>query len=78
MMVRKVLWVTKFKLLPKRREANSATVSGFEQPELYVSYGHGDEELAVLYSQEALPRLLGLKEKWDPNNVYRYNYPLIR
>lgn len=62
------------------REARSkfATVSGFEQPELYVSYGHGDEELAVLYSEEALPRLLDLKERWDPTNVYRYNYPLIR
>lgn len=55
---------------------NFSAVSGFPQPELYVSYGHGDEALVTLYSAENLPRLRSLKEKWDPNNVYGYNYPI--
>ncbi|CRG83420.1 hypothetical protein PISL3812_00771 [Talaromyces islandicus] len=58
--------------------SNFSAASGFAQPELYVSYGHGDEDLATLYSKENLPQLLQLKKKWDPQNVYRYNYPLIR
>lgn len=55
---------------------NFTSVSGFPQPELYVSYGHGDEDLATLYSAENLPRLRSLKAKWDPENVYSYNYPI--
>lgn len=51
--------------------------SGFPQPQLYVSYGHGDEDLATLYSQQNVPNLKALKAKWDPTNVYRYNHPLV-
>lgn len=57
---------------------NFTSVSGFAQPELYVSYGHGDEDLDVIYSARNLPRLRSLKAKWDPKNVYSYNYPIIR
>jgi hypothetical protein len=61
------------------REArkNFTAASGFAQPQLYVSYGHGDEDLATLYSEKNLPKLLALKAEWDPTNVYRYNQPLI-
>ncbi|CAL8579516.1 hypothetical protein XPA_005256 [Xanthoria parietina] len=55
---------------------NFSDASGFAQPELYVSYGHGDEDLETLYSAENLPRLRSLKAAWDPKNVYRYNYPI--
>ena len=56
---------------------NFTAASGFERPQLYVSYGHGDEDLEMLYSAENLPRLRSLKAKWDPKNVYRYTYPII-
>ncbi|KAJ8063296.1 hypothetical protein OCU04_008526 [Sclerotinia nivalis] len=56
---------------------NFTDASGFAQPELYVSYGHGDEDLETLYSAQNLPFLRSLKAEWDPNNVYRYNYPLL-
>ena len=55
---------------------NFTAVSGFPQPEIYVSYGHGNENLDVLYSAKKLPRLRSLKAKWDPKNVYQYNYPI--
>ena len=57
--------------------SNFTSASGFPQPEIYVSYGHGDEDLATLYSAENLPRLRALKAQWDPKNVYRFNYPLL-
>lgn len=68
----------KINAFAQEARSNFTAVSGFEEPELYVSYGHGDEDLTTLYSKDNLPRLLELKKKWDPTNVYRYNYPLIR
>ena len=56
---------------------NFTAASGFARPELYVSYGHGDEDLATLYSAQNLPRLRSLKAKWDPRNIFKYNYPLL-
>ncbi|KAL9025463.1 MAG: hypothetical protein Q9196_005720 [Gyalolechia fulgens] len=54
---------------------NFSDASGFLKPQLYVSYGHGDEDLETLYSAENLPRLKSMKAAWDPENVYRY--PLV-
>ncbi|KAF2014088.1 FAD binding domain-containing protein [Aaosphaeria arxii CBS 175.79] len=55
---------------------NFTAVSGFDPPQLYVLYGHGDEDPTTLYSAANLPRLRDLKAKWDPSNAYGYNYPL--
>ena len=56
---------------------NFTAVSGFAQPQLYVLYGHGDEDSATLYSAENLPYSRSLKAKWDPKNVYGHYYPLV-
>jgi hypothetical protein len=56
---------------------NFTAASGFVQPQICVSYGHGDEDRATLYSAENLPRLRTLKAKWDPGNAYRFTHPLI-
>jgi hypothetical protein len=61
----------------KDARKNFTAASGFPQPELYVSYGHGDEDLAALYSKQNVPNLQRLKAQWDPTNVYRYNHPLV-
>jgi hypothetical protein len=56
---------------------NFTAASGFVQSQICVSYGHGDEDRATLYSAENLPRLRTLKAKWDPENAYRFTHPLI-
>ena len=56
---------------------NFTAASGFAEPQICVSYGHGDEDRATLYSAENLPRLRRLKAKWDPENAYRFTHPLI-
>ncbi|KAF2648721.1 FAD-binding domain-containing protein [Lophiostoma macrostomum CBS 122681] len=61
----------------KDARRNFTAASGFPRPQLYVSYGHGDEDLATLYSQQNVPNLKALKAAWDPSNVYRYYHPLV-
>jgi len=39
----------------RETRASFTATSGFDQPQLYVLYGHGDEDLATLYSAESLP-----------------------
>lgn len=43
---------------------------------MYVNYAHGDEPLEAIYGAEKLPRLIGLKQKWDPNNIFAFNNAL--
>ncbi|KAF7170507.1 hypothetical protein CNMCM5623_002938 [Aspergillus felis] len=50
--------------------------AGFNPPQLYVNYGHGDESNEMLYSARKLPRLRALKKKWDPENVFRFHHPI--
>lgn len=50
--------------------------SGFSDLQVYTSYGHGDESVEVLYGARKLPRLVGLKKQWDPNQLFRFNNPL--
>lgn len=58
-----------------------AKTSGYKDLEIYISYAHGDEDPAAWYSKEKLPRLVALKKKWDPKNIFQYdnglplNYP---
>lgn len=37
----------------------------------YINYAHGDESLRTIYG-ENLPRLLELKQKWDPSDVFAF------
>ncbi|KAL9594846.1 MAG: hypothetical protein Q9179_005215 [Wetmoreana sp. 5 TL-2023] len=63
------------KLAQELRTAFAKT-SGYDQLEIYVSYAHGDEDPAAWYGKDKLPRLVELKNKWDPNNIFRYDNPL--
>lgn len=51
--------------------------SGFDSPQTYVNYGHGDESNEVLYSATNLPKLRELKELWDPDNVFRFHHDIV-
>ena len=46
--------------------------SGYDQLEIYISYAHGDEDPASWYGADKLTRLVPLKKKWDPKNVFSY------
>lgn len=50
-----------------------AKTSGYDQLEIYVSYAHGDEDPASWYGKDKLPRLVGLKNKWDPKDIFRFD-----
>lgn len=56
--------------------AEYVATSGYDSLEVYVSYAHGDEPLEQIYGAEKLPRLIGLKNKWDPHNVFAFNNAL--
>ncbi|ROV97135.1 hypothetical protein VMCG_07469 [Cytospora schulzeri] len=58
------------------RDAFQAS-AGFNPPQLYVNYGHGDENNTVLYSERKLPKLRQLKSVWDPDNVFRFHHDLM-
>ncbi|KAI8959395.1 FAD-binding domain-containing protein [Daldinia sp. FL1419] len=50
--------------------------SGYNDLSVYVSYAHGDETVEQIYGVEKLPRLVSLKKKWDPENIFGYNNSL--
>ena len=50
--------------------------SGYETLEIYVSYAHGDEDPTHTFGASKLPRLVQLKNKWDPQNVFGYDKPI--
>ncbi|KAL9595232.1 MAG: hypothetical protein Q9219_006566 [cf. Caloplaca sp. 3 TL-2023] len=50
--------------------------SGYNQLEIYVSYAHGDEDPASWYGKDKLPRLVKLKNQWDPKSIFRYDNPV--
>ena len=47
--------------------------SGYEELEVYVSYAHGDEKPENWYGKQNLPRLVQLKNEWDPQNLFQYD-----
>lgn len=42
---------------------------------IYINYSRGDESLEEVFGDK-LPRLVQLKKKWDPSNVFAFNNPL--
>lgn len=50
--------------------------SGYPELEIYVSYAHGDEKPENWYGKDKLPRLVQLKQKWDPQNLFQYDNPV--
>ncbi|KAI1365579.1 FAD-binding domain-containing protein [Xylaria arbuscula] len=54
----------------KELRADLAATSGYPGLSAYVSYAFGDETLEEMYGQDKLPRLLKLKEQWDPDNRF--------
>ncbi|KAI1390513.1 uncharacterized protein F4822DRAFT_441886 [Hypoxylon trugodes] len=51
--------------------------SGYPELSAYVSYAWGDETLKQKFGPHKLSRLLELKRKWDPDNIFRYCNPLL-
>ncbi|KAL8786720.1 MAG: hypothetical protein Q9195_008095 [Heterodermia aff. obscurata] len=49
--------------------------SGYDDLAVYVSYAHGDESREQMYGSN-VPRLVKLKQKWDPDNVFRFYHDL--
>lgn len=43
----------------------------------FMSAGEGNDRAGDAYGQEAYPRLLALKGEYDPDNLFRYSYPLV-
>ncbi|OJJ67836.1 hypothetical protein ASPBRDRAFT_68573 [Aspergillus brasiliensis CBS 101740] len=60
-----------------KARADLQASSGFLPQQIYVNYAHGDEAPEILYSARNLPRLRNLKEVWDPENVFRFNEPVV-
>ena len=60
-------------VLAKQVRSDFIKTSGYPEHHVYVSYAHGDEDPKAYYSAEKLPRLVDLKNKWDPKNVFRFD-----
>ncbi|KAK8079487.1 FAD-dependent oxidase [Apiospora hydei] len=51
--------------------------SGKDQLDVYVHFAHGDEGSASWYTKEQLPKLLKLKEAYDPAGMFSWYNPII-
>ncbi|KAK8051166.1 FAD binding domain protein [Apiospora rasikravindrae] len=51
--------------------------SGKDQLDVYVHFAHGDEGPASWYTAERLPKLVSLKEKYDPTGMFSWYNPVI-
>ncbi|KAL3477780.1 hypothetical protein BJX99DRAFT_257152 [Aspergillus californicus] len=49
---------------------------GYEQPRAYVNEAYGDEGPAVWYGGLNLPRLVALKQQWDPEGKFGAGMPI--
>lgn len=57
------------------REKFQAT-SGFPSLQVYINYDHGDEGPAAWWGQSNLPKLIELKQKWDPKGLFGKGNPV--
>ncbi|KAM0810175.1 putative FAD-binding PCMH-type domain-containing protein [Seiridium cardinale] len=53
--------------IPEREKLYAA--SGFDSPHIYLNYGYGDEGPEAWYGP-SLPRLISLKQQWDPQGKF--------
>ncbi|KAH7305300.1 hypothetical protein B0I35DRAFT_444309 [Stachybotrys elegans] len=56
-----------------------SSVSGFGDGSdlaVYINAAQGDEPLESVYGAHNLPRLVALKQTWDPDNVFGYHFGL--
>lgn len=60
----------------RQLRADFLATSGYPELSAYVSYAWGDETPEQIYRRDKLPRLVALKKKWDPSNVFGYSNPL--
>ncbi|KAH8168844.1 FAD binding domain-containing protein [Sarocladium implicatum] len=67
----------KVKVLGGQIRDEFTATNGYPGRSVYVNYAVGDETLEEIYGS-ALPRLLELKKRWDPENVFCYHHPLVR
>jgi FAD/FMN-containing dehydrogenase len=51
-------------------------VMGFDTLHVYVNEALGDEGPASWYGEENLPRLVALKQQWDPENKFGAGAPI--
>ncbi|KXX82991.1 6-hydroxy-D-nicotine oxidase [Madurella mycetomatis] len=60
-------------------EAMEKAASGNQRRRTYVNYSHGDEGLQALYGYEPwrLEKLKKLKQKYDPENRFRFYAPIV-
>ncbi|KAL2825437.1 FAD-binding domain-containing protein [Aspergillus cavernicola] len=56
--------------------ATLASTSGYDDLAVYVNYAKGDEKLEQIYGARKLPRLVELKRRYDPDNVFRFHHAL--
>lgn len=59
---------------PARQEFHEAM--GFDQMHVYLNQAFGDEGPAAWYGAHNLPRLVALKQKWDPENKFGSGAPV--
>ncbi|KAL8990177.1 MAG: hypothetical protein Q9169_008190 [Polycauliona sp. 2 TL-2023] len=60
--------------LPLRDEL--VATSGFKNLTTYINYAFGDEGPEVWYGKQNLPRLVRLKNRWDPSNRFGAGNPI--
>ncbi|KFA51925.1 hypothetical protein S40293_07063 [Stachybotrys chartarum IBT 40293] len=53
-----------------------AATGGFDGLASYAVFGRGDETLEQIYTPRKLPQLAALKATWDPENVFKFHYPI--
>ncbi|RYC63463.1 hypothetical protein CHU98_g2747 [Xylaria longipes] len=56
----------------RKLRSDMAATSGYDGLTVYQNYAYGDETLEQVYGAEKLPRLVALKAKYDPDNVFGF------
>lgn len=50
-----------------------AATSDYAGLSAHVNYAWGDETLEQIYRKDKLERLVSLKQKWDPTNIFGFS-----
>ncbi|KAF4125700.1 FAD/FMN-containing dehydrogenase [Geosmithia morbida] len=60
---------------PKIRDKFAET-SGYSDQVVFLNYARGDEAPENIYGADKLPRLIELKKKYDPHNLFSFPHPI--